>query len=179
MQVGQISGITRSPAGFHIVKLLEKTQPQRHVSRRSEHARHILVRVNEIVSESDAKAKDRPAEGADRFRCKVRGARQAQFRGHDLSQGRRPRLAQSRRHRSGIRRGDEEAGADQLSEPVRTPFGWHLIQVLERRKQDISNARERTDAQLAIRQRKADEAFQDWVRQIRDRAYVEVRLDDK
>jgi peptidyl-prolyl cis-trans isomerase SurA len=65
------------------------------------------------------------------------------------------------------------------SEPVRTPFGWHLIEVLERRKQDITSARERTDAQVAIRQRKADEAFQDWVRQIRDRAYVEIRLDDK
>jgi peptidyl-prolyl cis-trans isomerase SurA len=68
---------------------------------------------------------------------------------------------------------------NQLSDPVRTPFGWHLIEVLERRKQDITSARERTDAQVAIRQRKADEAFQDWVRQIRDRAYVEIRLDDK
>jgi len=61
---------------------------------------------------------------------------------------------------------------------VRTPFGWHLIEVLERRRQDITGARERSEAQVAIRQRKADEAFQDWVRQIRDRAYVEVRLDD-
>jgi peptidyl-prolyl cis-trans isomerase SurA len=62
---------------------------------------------------------------------------------------------------------------------VRTPFGWHLIQVLERRRQDITGDRARNEAQVAIRQRKADEAFQDWVRQIRDRAYVEVRLDDR
>jgi peptidyl-prolyl cis-trans isomerase SurA len=62
---------------------------------------------------------------------------------------------------------------------VRTPFGWHLIQVLERRRQDITGDRARSEAQVAIRQRKADEAFQDWVRQIRDRAYVEVRLDDR
>jgi peptidyl-prolyl cis-trans isomerase SurA len=62
---------------------------------------------------------------------------------------------------------------------VRTPFGWHLIQVLERRRQDITGARERAEAQVAIRQRKADEAFQEWVRQIRDRAYVEIRLDDR
>jgi peptidyl-prolyl cis-trans isomerase SurA len=51
--------------------------------------------------------------------------------------------------------------------------------VLERRRQDITGTRERSEAQAAIRQRKVDEAFQDWVRQIRDRAYVEVRLDDR
>ena len=68
---------------------------------------------------------------------------------------------------------------NQVSAPVRTPFGWHLIEVLERRKQDVTADRERMQAQLAIRQRKSDEAFQDWVRQTRDRAYVEVRLDDR
>jgi peptidyl-prolyl cis-trans isomerase SurA len=68
---------------------------------------------------------------------------------------------------------------NQVSQPVRTQFGWHLIEVLERRKQDVTADRARMQAQLAIRQRKSDEAFQDWVRQTRDRAYVEVRLDDK
>ncbi|HVR92717.1 MAG TPA: molecular chaperone SurA, partial [Casimicrobiaceae bacterium] len=68
---------------------------------------------------------------------------------------------------------------NQVSDPVRSPFGWHLIQLLERRRQDITGTRERSEAQTAIRQRKVDEAFQDWVRQIRDRAYVEVRLDDR
>jgi peptidyl-prolyl cis-trans isomerase SurA len=68
---------------------------------------------------------------------------------------------------------------NQVSAPVRTQFGWHLIEVLERRKQDITADRERQQAQQAIRARKSDEAFQDWVRQTRDRAYVEVRLDEK
>ena len=66
-----------------------------------------------------------------------------------------------------------------VSDPVRTTFGWHLIEVIEKRRQDITADRERSEALVAIRQRKSDEAFQDWVRQIRDQAYVEVRLDDK
>jgi hypothetical protein len=57
-------------------------------------------------------------------------------------------------------------------------FGWHLIQVQERRDQDITEQRKRLDARRAIRERKSEEAFEDWVRQARDRAYVEYRLED-
>jgi peptidyl-prolyl cis-trans isomerase SurA len=66
-----------------------------------------------------------------------------------------------------------------VSDPVQTPFGWHLIQVMERRTQDVTGERQRQVARQAIRTRKADEAYQEWVRQLRDRAYVEVRLDEK
>jgi peptidyl-prolyl cis-trans isomerase SurA len=66
----------------------------------------------------------------------------------------------------------------QVSDPVRSPFGWHLIQVVERRDQDVSQERRRMDARRAIRARKAEEAFDDWVRQARDRAYVEYRLEE-
>ena len=62
---------------------------------------------------------------------------------------------------------------------MRTPFGWHLIQVEERRKQDITQERRRDQARQALRQRKADELFSDFVRQMRDRAYVELKVDER
>jgi peptidyl-prolyl cis-trans isomerase SurA len=67
----------------------------------------------------------------------------------------------------------------ELSEPVRTPFGFHLIQVLERRTADVSTERQRLQARLALRERKAEEAYQEWLRQLRDRTYVEMRLEER
>jgi len=62
---------------------------------------------------------------------------------------------------------------------VRSPFGWHLIQVMERRNEDMSRERLRLAARQALRGRKSDEAYQEWVRQLRDRSFVEIRLEEK
>ena len=68
---------------------------------------------------------------------------------------------------------------NQISPVVQSPFGMHLIQVLERRQRDVSEDRKRAAARQALRERRLDEAYQDWLRQLRDRAYVENRLEEK
>ena len=66
-----------------------------------------------------------------------------------------------------------------VSVPVKSPFGYHLIEVLERRVQDVSSDRQRAAARQVLRERKLDEAYQDWLRQSLDRAYVEMRLEER
>jgi peptidyl-prolyl cis-trans isomerase SurA len=179
MKVGDVSPVLRSAAGFHIVKLIDRRSQNEAAMVDQMQVRHILIRVNETTSEADAKAKiDRLK---DRLDSGAKFEDMAKLNSEDASSAKGGDLGW-------VSPGDtvpvfEEAtkklALNQVSAPVRTPFGWHLIEVLGRRKQDVSADRARMQAQLAIRQRKSDEAFQDWVRQTRDRAYVEVRLDDR
>jgi peptidyl-prolyl cis-trans isomerase SurA len=73
----------------------------------------------------------------------------------------------------------QELKVGEISQPVRTPFGYHLIQVLERRSADMSPERRRLQARQVLRERKADEAYQEWLRQLRDQIYVELRLEER
>jgi peptidyl-prolyl cis-trans isomerase SurA len=178
-KVGTVSGVLRSAAGFHIVKLLEKRSQDDATLVDQTHARHILVRVNELTSEAEAKSKIERMK--DRLDSGASFADLAKLNSEDASAAKGGDLGW-------LSAGDTVAEFDeamkklqpnQVSPPVRTSFGWHLIEVLERRKQDVTIDRARNEAQTAIRQRKADEAFQDWVRQVRDKAFVEIRLDDR
>ena len=67
----------------------------------------------------------------------------------------------------------------QVSMPFRSPFGWHIVQVMERREQDMSQDRQKLTARQAIRSRKSDEQWDDWVRQQRDKAYIEYHLEQR
>jgi peptidyl-prolyl cis-trans isomerase SurA len=179
MKVGDVSPVLRSAAGFHIIKLIDRRNKDEPAMVEQTHARHILIRVNEITSEADAKAKIERIK--DRIDAGAKFDEMARLNSEDATAAKGGDLGW-------MSPGDtvpafEEAmnklQIDQLSGPVRTTFGWHLVEVLGRRKQDVTLDRERTQAQLALRQRKSDEAFQEWVRQTRDSAYVELRLDDR
>ena len=68
---------------------------------------------------------------------------------------------------------------NEISGPVQSQFGWHLMQVQERRTEGVSEERRRAAARNVIRLRKTDEAVDDWLRQARDRAFVELKLEEK
>jgi peptidyl-prolyl cis-trans isomerase SurA len=179
MKPGEISSILRSPNGFHILKLLDKRGKDAPMVVEQTHARHILVKTNELVSDTDAK--NRLLQLKERIENGANFAELARLNSQDAS-------AQKGGDLGWLSPGDtvpefehamDSLKPGQISEPVRSPFGWHLIQVLERRKQDVTQERQRLLARQAIRQRKADEAYQDFVRQLRDQAFIEYRQEEK
>ena len=179
LRPGEISEVLRSPAGFHIVRLNERRGAGAPYMVEQNHVRHILVRTSETVSQDEA-------------RRKLLALRERIVNGSNFSELARLNSDDSSAGRGGdlgwVYPGDtvpdfERAVKDlkpmQLSQPVKTQFGWHLIQVLERRTTDASSERKRLEARKALRERKSDEAFQEWLRQLRDRAWVEYRLEER
>ena len=179
MQKGDVSSVLRSPGGFHIVKVIDSRGRNQPTIVDQTHVRHILVRVNETTSETEGKARiDRIKERIDQ------GAKfgdQARVNSEDASSTKGGDLGW-------INPGDtvpefeqamKKLEINQMSAPVRSPFGWHLILVEERRTQDVTLERRREVARQAIRARKADEQFAEFMRQVRDRAYVEYKVDDR
>lgn len=178
MKVGEVSQVLRSANGFHIIKLADKRGNESPIIIQQTHARHILIRLNEVVSETEAK--QRLINLKERVENGTSFAELARLQSEDASASRGGDLGW-------LSPGDTvpefERAMDALepgkvSDPVKSPFGYHLIQVVERRNEDMSKERQRVLARQSIRTRKADEAYQEWVRQQRDRAYIEVRLEE-
>jgi peptidyl-prolyl cis-trans isomerase SurA len=179
MRPGELSPILRSPNGFHIIKLNDRRGSGPPVMVQQTHARHILIKTNELVSESEARSrllalKERLENKAD-FAALARAHSEdaSAAKGGDLgwlSPG--DTVPEFERAMNALKPGE-------VSDPVQTPFGWHLIQVLERRNENMSKERQRLLARQALRARKSDEAYHEWVRQLRDRAYVELRLEER
>lgn len=179
MKVGQTSELLRSPNGFHILKLVDKRGSNTPVIVTQTHARHILIRLNEVVSENDARnrlagLKDRIEGGADFGElARLQSDDTSAARGGDLGWITPGDVVPE------FERAMDALKPTQVSVPFKTPFGWHIVQVLERREQDMSKDRERLAARQAIRQRKSEEQWQEWVRQQRDKSYVEYHLEDR
>jgi peptidyl-prolyl cis-trans isomerase SurA len=184
IKTGEVTGIIRSPNGFHILKVLGRRSaidaklasgPVQQT-----HARHILLRVSDLTPEPEVvrrlqEFKGRIEAGQVEFGtlARLHSLDPTGSRGGDLGwlyPG--DTVPEFEKAMNGLK-------VNEISAPVRSPFGWHLIQVLERRTDQGSGDRARMQARLALRDRKADEAYQEWLRQLRDKTYVELRLDER
>jgi len=183
LKPGELAPLVRSPGGFHILKLdgrRDATQGKLVTGAVDQtRARHILLRVSDITPEADVRRRL-----SDLRQRVVTG-------GQDFGQLARLHSVDSTATRGGdlgwLYPGDtvpefEKAMAQlkpgEVSLPVQSPFGWHLIQVLERRTEESPVERNKMAARMALRERKAEEAYLEWLRQLRDRTYVEYRLDE-
>lgn len=179
MKPGELTDIIQSPNGFHILKLLDRRNQKDAITMVDQtHARHILVKINELTSENDARR--RVTDLKERLDNDGKFEELARLHSEDGS-------ASSGGDLGWVSPGDTVPEFEQAmnalrdgetSAPVQSPFGWHLIQVIERRSKDMSNERQRQTARQAIRARKGDAAFQEWLQRLRDRAYVEYRLEE-
>ena len=177
MKQGDVSEPIRSPSGFHIIKMLELKGTDNHMIIKTK-VRHILVKTNELVDDDEAKKrllalKTRIADGDD-FAALARA--HSDDKGSAIKGG----------SLDWVGPGDlvkpfEEAmlklGINEVSEPVQTQFGWHMIQVLARENKDDSSEFKKNLVRDAIRKRKIEEETELWVRRLRDEAFVEIYQD--
>ncbi len=176
---GDVSDVLRSSAGFHVIKLVGKRGANVAAAIQQTRARHILIKINEITSEAEARRKltllrERLTHGAD-------FAELARLYSQD---GSAPKGGDLGWLNPGdtvpeFERAMDALPLNEVSDVILSPFGVHLIQVQERRQRDVSEERQRGLARQALRERKLDDAYQDWLRQLRDRTYVENRLEEK
>ncbi len=183
LKTDELAPIVRSPGGFHILKLLGRrdategrlaTGPVEQTR-----ARHILLRVSELTPEAEVRRRlldlrERVVKGGQDFGqlARLHSVDSTATRGGDLGwlyPG--DTVPEFERAMATLKPGE-------VSEPVLTPFGWHLIQVMDRRTEESPIERNRLAARQALRARKAEEAYLEWIRQLRDRTYVEYRLDE-
>jgi len=177
MKQGDVSEPIRSPSGFHIVKMLELKGTDNHMITKTK-VRHILIKTNELVDDAEANKrllalKARIADGDD-FAALARA--HSDDKGSALKGG----------SLDWVGPGDlvkpfEEAmvklGINEVSDPVQTQFGWHIIQVLGRENKDDSSEFKKNLVREAIRKRKIEEETELWVRRLRDEAFVEIYQD--
>ncbi|QKT04360.1 peptidylprolyl isomerase [Ectothiorhodospiraceae bacterium 2226] len=176
LRQGELSDIIRSPSGFHVVKLLDVRDTDQHVVTRTR-ARHILIRPSALVT--DAEARTRLADLRDRIAQGTSFADMARAHSDDTTTAREggelgwvtsgQTVPEFEEQMNALEAGD-------VSEPFRSPFGWHIVQVLERAEHDDTREVRRMQAREAIRARKTEEELQAWLRRLRDEAYVEYRL---
>ena len=176
LKAGEVSAPIRAPTGFHIVRLNEVRNLQKNDMVEQVHVRHILMHTNELQDDATVKQK------LENLRKRIQA-------GEDFSA-----LAQVSSQDVGSAADGGDLGwttadtfvpeftktvdslkVDELSEPFRTQYGWHIVQVLGRRKYDDTKELQRKDAADQIRASKLDEETELWLRRLRDDAYVDLK----
>ncbi|MGB5568022.1 MAG: peptidylprolyl isomerase [Sedimenticolaceae bacterium] len=179
MSTGDTEGPIAAGRGFHIIQLEEVRSDASNIVRQT-HARHILIRTNEVTSDEHARARLTQLReriiGGDDFDALARANsddKASAIKGGDLGWSTPGNL---------VPEFEEQMDAlpiDGVSQPFETQFGWHIVQVLGRRDYDATDETRRDQARKAVRDEKSTEAMENYLRKLRDEAYIELRLDDE
>lgn len=177
LNVGDVSALVRSGAGFHILKVIEKKKTGLPATTMQQSkARHILLRVNEQLSESQALAKlgefkKRLDAGQADFAQLARDNSQdgSAANGGDLG------WANQGMYVPEFEEVMNQLKPGQLSEPFVSRFGVHLVQLTERRTAQLTLREQRDAVRAMLRDKKLDEVYLNWTQEVRGRAYVELR----
>lgn len=177
MVAGDISEPIRSPSGFHIIKLMDfkgLSKAQSHILTKTK-VRHILIKTNELVDDNEARKrllalKMRITEGDD-FAALARA--HSDDKGSALKGGSLDWVVPGALVPD-FEKAMNNLKVNEISQPIQTQFGWHLIQVLDRSQQDNSTDFKKNQVRDAIRERKIEEETELWLRRLRDEAYVEI-----
>lgn len=180
LEPGTISSVLRGPNGFHILRLngRRNSSPTEALIQQT-HVRHILLRPSEIQSVRETTERllelRRRIEAGEDFATLAKTYSEdaiSAANGGDLGWVSPSQLVPA------FEQAMDRLDIDKISEPVQTSFGLHLIQVLGRREQAATGERAQATARRQIHARKADDRYEQWVRQLRDEAYVEYLLDE-
>ena len=175
MKPGQLSELLRSPSGFHLLKLVDRRSKNTAVVITQTHARHILIKTSEVVSENEAKSQlQKVKDSIDKGMDFAVAAKQFSEDGSAAQGGELGWLSPGETVPE-FEKAMDALKVGEISGLVQSGFGWHLIQVLERRSADVSVEQKRQQARESIRTFRSEDAYQDWLRQLRDRAFIDYR----
>jgi len=177
MKAGDVSKPIRTPSGFHIIKVNE-IKGSAQVIQNQVHARHILIKTNELQDDATVQQKlvsirDRILNKGENFAAVASVVSEdpgSAAEGGDLG------WAGPGTYVPEFEKQLAQLQPDEISQPFRTQFGWHIIQLLGRRQFDVTDDQRRQHAFAALRESKADEETELWLRRLRDEAYVEYKL---
>jgi len=177
MGKGDISNLITSPSGYHIIKLVDIRSSQKYIVTQT-HSRHILLKPDELNSEEQVKQRllqlKQRIEGGDDFAEIAKGNSadtMSAAEGGDMGWTNPGELVPEYEEIM------KSLKVGEISAPFQTQYGWHIVQVLGRREHDSSDDIRRAKAREDIRKRKLAEARESWLRQMREDAYVEYRID--